>query len=47
MARSSIDRFKIKGISISSLEKELGFSNALISKWSKADPMVSNLKKNS
>lgn len=34
-----------KGISISSLEKELGFSNALISKWSKADPMVSNLKK--
>ena len=34
-----------KGISISSVEKELNLSNGLISKWNKVDPSVSNLKK--
>ena len=36
---------KEKGISVTSVEKELGFSNGIISKWSKAEPVVSNLKK--
>lgn len=36
---------KEKGVSVTSVEKELGFSNGLISKWDKAEPVVSNLKK--
>ena len=36
---------KEKGISVTSVEKELGFSNGLISKWSRAEPTISNLKK--
>ncbi|MDE5909819.1 MAG: helix-turn-helix domain-containing protein [Lachnospiraceae bacterium] len=36
---------KQKGVSIASVEKELGFSNGVISKWEKSEPIVSNLKK--
>ena len=34
-----------KGVSVFSVEKELGFSNGIISKWNRATPTVSNLKK--
>lgn len=36
---------KGKGISVTSVGKELGLSNGLISKWSRAEPTISNLKK--
>lgn len=36
---------KAKGISVSALEKELGFGNGTITKWNKVVPNVYNLKK--
>lgn len=36
---------KTKGISVSALEKELGFGNGTITKWNKVIPSVYNLKK--
>lgn len=36
---------KEKGVSVTSVEKELGFSNGIISKWNKVKPIASNLKK--
>ncbi len=36
---------KEKQISVSAVEKELGFGNGTITKWNKAIPSVYNLKK--
>lgn len=36
---------KAKGISMTALEKELGFGRATISKWKNADPSAIKLKK--
>lgn len=35
----------VKGISVSSLEKELGFGNGTIYKWRSSSPSVENLQK--
>lgn len=34
-----------KGITVSGLEKDLGFSNSLIRKWKNSSPSIENLKK--
>ncbi len=34
-----------RGISVSAVERELGFGNGTITKWNKAVPSVYNLKK--
>lgn len=36
---------KAKGISVSAVEKELGFGSGTITKWNKVTPNVRNLKK--
>jgi len=36
---------KEKGISVSAVEKELGFGNGTITKWNKSMPNVYSLKK--
>lgn len=36
---------KSKGVSVSAVEKELGFGNGTISKWNNVAPNVYNLKK--
>lgn len=34
-----------KGITVSGLEKDLGFSNSTIRKWKNSSPSIENLKK--
>ena len=34
-----------KGITVSGLEKDLGFSNSTIRKWQNSSPSIENLKK--
>ena len=34
-----------KGITVSGLEKDLGFSNSTIKKWKNSSPSIENLKK--
>lgn len=36
---------KDKNIAVGALEKELGFSNGLVSKWNESEPTVGNAKK--
>lgn len=36
---------KARGISVSAVEKELGFGSGTITKWNKVTPNVRNLKK--
>lgn len=34
-----------KGVTVSGLEKDLGFSNSTIRKWKNSSPSIENLKK--